>query len=68
MLREIFGVTLATTIVALVAAVSVIGMILVMTATDVLTQTGINTDSPYFADLTDDCDFFQSVTCDYSLN
>ena len=68
MLRGILGVTLTTTIVAVIAAVSVIGMILLIDSTRLLTQTASNTDGSYYADLAESCDAFLPANCDYDLN
>ena len=68
MIRGILGVTFVTAVVSIVAAVAVIGMVLLIGATNALTQTVTNTDSAYLADLTDSCDAFQIATCEYDLN
>jgi len=68
MIRGILGVTFVTAIVSVIAAIAVIGMVLLLGATDTLTQTVFNADRVYLADMTDDCDAFQSATCDYALN
>lgn len=68
MIRGILGVTFVTAIVSVIATVAVIGMVLLIGATDTLTQAVFNADRVYLADMSDACDGFQFATCDYALN
>lgn len=68
MIRGFLGVTFVTAIVSVIAAFAVFGMVLLIGATNSLTQTVLGADSTYLADLTDGCDAFQIATCEFTLN